>query len=247
MVKVRTDLSGMTFGKLTVLRQDEDYISPNGRHMARWLCECSCEQHNKISVLGTSLKNKDTKSCGCLVRELYNDMKGHNNYDFYEDYVVGYCSNTGTPFYVDLDDYNKIKNYTWYEHIMADGYHALESSDKDNGKTVRMHYLIIGKYCDHIDRNPLNNRKHNLRPASNSENSINRNVRHDSTSGVSGVSFKKANNKWCAYICVNNKQKYLGLFEEKNDAIKERLKAEVKYFGEFAPQKHLFNQYGIDT
>ena len=31
------------------------------------------------------------------------------------------------------------------------------------------------------------------------------------------------------------------------DAIKARLKAELKYFGEFAPQKHLFKQYGIAT
>lgn len=27
---------------------------------------------------------------------------------------------------------------------------------------------------------------------------------------------------------------------------KARLKAEIKYFGEFAPQKHLFCQYGIN-
>lgn len=33
--------------------------------------------------------------------------------------------------------------------------------------------------------------------------------------------------------------------DDKIDAIKARLKAEIKYFGEFAPQKHLYEQYRI--
>lgn len=44
---------------------------------------------------------------------------------------------------------------------------------------------------------------------------------------------------------MNNKTKYLGSFKNKEGAIKARLEAEAKYFGEFAPQKHLFEQYGI--
>ena len=32
-----------------------------------------------------------------------------------------------------------------------------------------------------------------------------------------------------------------------DDAIKARLNAEAKYFGKFAPQRHLFEQYGINT
>ena len=33
----------------------------------------------------------------------------------------------------------------------------------------------------------------------------------------------------------------------REDAIIARLRAEIKYFGDFAPQKHLFKQYGINT
>ena len=43
MVKVKKDLTGMVFGRLTVLQQAEDYIAPNGRHSTQWLCECSTE------------------------------------------------------------------------------------------------------------------------------------------------------------------------------------------------------------
>ena len=39
--------------------------------------------------------------------------------------------------------------------------------------------------------------------------------------------------------------KKLGRFSDKEDAIKARLQAEAKYFKEFAPQRHLFKQYGI--
>ena len=46
---------------------------------------------------------------------------------------------------------------------------------------------------------------------------------------------------------INGKNIHLGVFEDKEDAIKERLNAEVKYFGEFAPQTHLFKEYGIEV
>jgi len=44
---------------------------------------------------------------------------------------------------------------------------------------------------------------------------------------------------------VDEQDIYIGLFDNKDDAIKARLKAEKKYFGEFAPQRHLFEQYEI--
>jgi hypothetical protein len=38
----------------------------------------------------------------------------------------------------------------------------------------------------------------------------------------------------------------VGSFNNLDDAIKVRLKAEKEYFGDFAPQKDLFVQYGIE-
>ena len=65
-------------------------------------------------------------------------------------------------------------------------------------------------------------------------------------SGVVGVSWNKKRNNWKASLIFNGKENYLGNFKNKDDAIKARLLAEVKYYGEHAPQKHLFNQYGIN-
>lgn len=67
MVKVRKDLTGMTFGFLTVLHQDKDFISSNGKHLAKWVCHCKCG--NNITVLGSCLRYGTTKSCGCYLSE----------------------------------------------------------------------------------------------------------------------------------------------------------------------------------
>ena len=36
------DLTGQKFGRLTVLKRAENYISPNGEKRAQWLCKCEC-------------------------------------------------------------------------------------------------------------------------------------------------------------------------------------------------------------
>lgn len=56
-------LDGQTFGKLTVIRQAEDYVLKNGKRMIQWYCQCSCG--NFIITRGTSLKSGHTRSCGC--------------------------------------------------------------------------------------------------------------------------------------------------------------------------------------
>ena len=108
-----------------------------------------------------------------------------------------------------------------------------------------MHYLLGCKGYDHADRNALNNRKSNLRFATKSENARNQSVSKRNTSGVIGVGYYKPGDKWRAYIEYNNQFISLGYYVDKEDAIKARLEAEQKYFGEFAPQKHLYCEYGI--
>ena len=62
-MRKKLDLRGQPFGKLTVLRE-------NGRdkhNKVLWLCRCECG--NEVTVLGESLRNEHTKSCGCYQRE----------------------------------------------------------------------------------------------------------------------------------------------------------------------------------
>lgn len=77
MVKVREDLTGQKFGRLTVVEQVEDYVSPGGQHEARWRCRCECG--NIIIVMGRCLKRGNTKSCGCYYRETRFKHSEENN------------------------------------------------------------------------------------------------------------------------------------------------------------------------
>jgi hypothetical protein len=99
---------------------------------------------------------------------------------------------------------------------------------------------------DHIDKNPLNNLNENLRICTHQQNCFNRG-RKNNKSGVIGVCWCKERNKWIASIKIDYKQISLGRSDNFEEAVKVRLKAEQKYFGEFAPQKHLFEQYGIEN
>ena len=249
MIKVKNDLTGKTFGMLKVIRQDEDYISPQGKHKAKWLCECDCEEHNLVSIVGSSLtKENGTQSCGCLtvLQTITRNKNGKksNVYDLTGEYGIGWTTNTNKEFYFDLDDYDKIKNICWCE-VVRHGVHALEGRDCATDKMVSMHILLGYKYYDHIDRNELNNRKCNLRPANNSEQCQNRNKFKNNASGVAGVHYDKRKDKYIVRIQINNRRIIIGRYNSKEEAIKARLKAEVNYYGDFAPQKHLFAEYGI--
>jgi hypothetical protein len=247
MVKVKDDLTGKIFGRLKVVRQTDDQVLPCGQRIAMWLCECSCD-NKQIITSGRRLRDGHVKSCGCLAQELSKEReKKYNKYDLSGDYGIGWTSNTNREFYFDLEDYDKIKDYCWCEHILLDGsYSALESHDLATNKIVRMHYLIVGKSYDHANLNPFDNRKENIREATRNQNAQNHSLRKDNTSGFSGVSYDKRVQKWAAQIDANKQRIFLGYFNTKQDALISRLQAELKYFGvDFAPQRHLFEEYGI--
>lgn len=234
------DLSGKQFGRLTVIEKDKSDEYNN----TLWKCKCSCG--NDISVMHSRLTTGNVQSCGCLRKDATSERFSKSNiFDLTGDYGVGYTTNTNQQFYFDLDDYNLICNYTWYEDISKNGYHSLKSKDKNTGKVIKMSYLLGCKRYDHVNRNPLDNRRANLRQATDGQNAQNRTLSPLNTSGFTGVSWDKQHNKWVSYIKLNKKMKKLGRFSDKEDAIKARLQAEAKYFKEFAPQRHLFGQYGI--
>ena len=255
MVNVKEDITGWKMwehgvedSRVVVIRQTDDYIKPNGRHEARWLCECNCDLHTKFIAAGDKLKSGHTKSCGCLAKELASKrLKKYNQYDLSGDYGIGWTANTNEEFYFDLEDYEIIKNYSWYSNSHIDGYCSLESRDTTNGRHIKMTALLGCKGYDHIDRNPFNNRKANLRKATIQENNRNRSLGKRNTSGYIGVRWLERLNKWIADIRIDKKSKHLGVYSNKDDAVRARLKAEDEYFGDFAPQRHLFEQYGITT
>ena len=226
---------GEVYGRLTILKEVEPYVSPSGRKKRRVLAQCSCGS-DPIEVVLNHLRSGLTTSCGCVQKEKAKEAnKKYNTYDLetYE-YGVGYTTK-GEEFYFDKEDYQKIKEYAWY--LDKDGYVA--TKDADTKKTIKMHRLVMnaseGKVIDHRHRKTNDNRKSQLREVTSSQNSMNRMVTKRNKSGVVGVSWDKACNKWRAAIGVNGKNIRLGSFTNIEDAIEARLKAELELFGKYSP------------
>jgi hypothetical protein len=95
-----------------------------------------------------------------------------------------------------------------------------------------MHHGYLPEYIDHVNRNKSDNRIENLRECTLNQNSRNTTVRAGET-GFKGVS-SAPKNRFRAYINVDKKQKFLGIYDTVEQAKEARVKAANKYFGEFA-------------
>lgn len=184
-----------------------------------------------IYVDTASLKSGHTKSCGCLKKEMFSNRtkkicKKYNNYDL-STYVYGVgWTNKGVEFYFDKEDYEKIKDYCW--NINHSGYLTSHDPAKQGKrKTIYFHRVIMDVVdkdwkvyqVDHINHDPLDNRKQNLRIGCNAENAKNKRLTSLNYSGYPGVSYHKLTKKWQARVGLNGKRIYLGLFDDINSAI----------------------------
>lgn len=165
-----------------------------------------------------------------MVERNKREKKKYNEYNLLGEYGIGYASNTHHQFYFDLEDYNKIKDVCWCEN--SEGY--LCGHYKDN-KTIKIHQLIMNdKHIDHINHNTLDNRKQNLRKSNDLFNARNRSIPTNNKSGCKGVCWKTRDDKWRAYITHLGKHIELGLFDDLEEAIKVRKKAENELYGEWS-------------
>ena len=231
------DLTGRRFGRLIVIKRADEYVSPKGQRHIRWLCKCDCG--NDVVVKGNSLKSGNTKSCGCLDSETTakrnkDICKKYNNYNLSGEYGVGYTTK-GEEFYFDLEDYDKIKDYCWF--LDAYGYVVSHiSGTRSSRRGIKLHRLLVGDFeiIDHINSNKRDNRKSNLREVTESQNQMNKGLRSNNTSGVTGVYWDKESNKWYAIITANKNDIFLGYFSNFDNAVNARKEAEEKYFGEYS-------------
>jgi len=107
---------------------------------------------------------------------------------------------------------------------------------KIKGKVHKAHRLawlyVTGEHpdkdIDHINHISGDNRFSNLRLVTKSENQKNRRLNKNNKSGCVGVSQKKSG-QWQAHAQSNGKNKLLGTFDTKEEAITARIKANKKY------------------
>ncbi len=110
-----------------------------------------------------------------------------------------------------------------------------------NGRSYLIHRLIwlwhygsLPTQIDHINRNPLDNRIENLRPASQSQQRANTDIFKNNTSGFRGVVWHKVNRKWLVSLTIDNKTKHLGYFKDIEDAVMIYNENAAEHFGEYA-------------
>jgi hypothetical protein len=140
---------------------------------------------------------------------------------------------------VDDQDYESLSRFNWF--LGTTGYAHRNSWERINGvgknHIVKMHRVIIQaparQIVDHIDGNPLNNQRGNLRLATPTQNNMNQAVRRDNHSGARGIS--RDRKWWRARIMVAGKERLLGRFLTMEAAVVARDTAERETFGEYAP------------
>lgn len=110
---------------------------------------------------------------------------------------------------------------------------------------VWFHGIDPGKFeIDHIDGDRANDRIENLRLATRNQQQWNIGITKKNTSGVKGVSFYKRLNMWRADIRVYGRQKTLGYFKEKTEAIAAYHSAALAMHGQFAKMESCSNTSG---
>ena len=176
--------------------------------------------------------------CKSHYHEMYNtgtirkdDEKGYKNVIVYRDDCIEIHFKDGRIGYFDLEDKELVEKTYWGLDVL--GY----AHGKINGRLARFHRHLLNfpkKIVDHINRDKLDNRKNNLRLCSPTENSRNISIAKNNTSGVTGVK-KTIHGTWNASIMVDRKGIHLGNFKTLEEAKEARIKAELKYFGEFSP------------
>ena len=171
------DLTGQKFGKLTVIEE----APSDGR--TKWLCKCDCG--NTVIVNAENLTSGNTTSCGCKRAETLFAQRKRNRYDLSHDYGICYSNAVEGDFFIfDLEDYDKIKDYTWAKDGTGHWTSRLYNDYIFLTHTI-MPEVPKSQIIDHADRDPSNNRKYNLRPSNKIFNAQNSNISVRNTSVLS--------------------------------------------------------------
>lgn len=130
---------------------------------------------------------------------------------------------------LDDEDYDKVINekyslsVTW-DKTIKNFYIAFTAKPENSSSRLLHRYLLKpskGLTVDHINRNPLDNRRCNLRLCTQQDNAKNKSRYKNNKSGFKGVYFLKDYGYWVAEIRYNNK-KYRKQCSSLEEAIKKR-------------------------
>ena len=122
---------------------------------------------------------------------------------------------------IDECDYDLVAGLRWRSHHVENCWYAIATVRNPEGARVSlsMHRMLLGlgrgdvRLVDHEDGNGLNNRRHNIRIATVSQNAQNKRKHKPKSSQYKGVVCDRRsslNKRWKATIFVNGKHVRLG-------------------------------------
>jgi DNA polymerase-1 len=143
---------------------------------------------------------------------------------------------------VDPDDYRHLSKHKWHAYPNGKTFYAARRATINGIKNryIPMHRAVLkvpaNMFVDHINRNGLDNRKANLRPATHAQNSCNRAKRSNGTcaSKYKGVTARSERKSYQAQIRVNGNPIFLGSFRDEVQAAKAYDRAAKKYHCQYA-------------
>lgn len=131
---------------------------------------------------------------------------------------------------VDDEDYEKFATKRWYANVFTRRGKTRVTACRTEGaspnkKLFYLHREIMnapeGVMVDHINEDPLDNRKENLRLVTNAENMRNRGKNQNNSSGYKGVTYlknRRGKKRWQAKCRHNYKTIHFGLYETAEEA-----------------------------
>lgn len=237
------DLTGQTFGRLTVAKEHHT----DAHKEVFWECYCSCGNPIPVIARTASLNKGNTTSCGCYHSEVTSKrFKGANTFEEVNESTIKMYDKHGNNTIFDKEDKEKIQKIYWFQD--RDGYWKGRENWKSSTLQLQRYLLNCvsrSLVVDHINHNPQDNRKCNLRICTIPEN-IRNSLKAKSSTGIRGVRKDKRSGSYYASIQYNKHPVFVyGLTYE--EAVFARFLLEQKLFGEFAPSENKEKEFNIST
>lgn len=197
--------------------------APSKQGASMYTCRCECGSIK--DVCAKNLKYKKTLSCGCYARDAVRDnapkrIKNKNKLDL-----------TGKKFgeltVIKKENAKTGVNAKWLCSCSCGNTTVVIQSGLTSGCTTSCGCVHKKKASGRIKKNM------GIVEGTNVSHILSKKVSKSNTSGIRGVSFRKAKGKYQAYIGFKGKLYNLGYFSDIKEAAEARKKAEDEIYGDF--------------
>lgn len=189
-----------------------------GKNPTQKIRFCRCKYEDREGYI-CSKHYYQLKRYGRFLDDNMRTRNDPNNYFIIENVAwvitVDKQQNETGRFKIDVEDLERVLTKKWHLDRSNNRYRTFDGSRHIDISTFILNKTGQGfdKMVDHINRDPSDNRKCNLRIVTPTENAQNKGVRKNKNVPITGVCFCKKRKNYMAYITYNKKTIRLGHFD----------------------------------